>query len=98
MRGQQLYQLRETGGVVADPGPGHHQGIGVDDGDIVVTLGPVDATRACHCSSSTLGLECEPRTCGGTLMEALRARHLTSRLQIQRLAEATVYLEVCSDR
>jgi hypothetical protein len=45
-----------------------------------------------------LGLKCEPRTCGGTLMEALRARHLTSRLQIQRLAEATVYLEVCNDR
>jgi hypothetical protein len=31
-------------------------------------------------------------------MAALAALHLTSRLQTQRLAGATVYIEVCSDR
>jgi hypothetical protein len=34
----------------------------------------------------------------GTLMAALGARHLTSRLQTQQLAEATVYLEAWNDR
>jgi hypothetical protein len=34
----------------------------------------------------------------GTLMEALTAPHLTSRLQIQQLAGATVYVKVCDDR
>jgi hypothetical protein len=34
----------------------------------------------------------------GTLMGALGARHLTSRLQTQQLAEATVYVQACNDR
>jgi hypothetical protein len=34
----------------------------------------------------------------GTLMAALTAQHLTSRLQTQQLAGATVYIEVCNDR
>ncbi len=34
----------------------------------------------------------------GTLMAALTAQHLTSRLQTQQLAGATVYIEVRNDR
>jgi hypothetical protein len=31
-------------------------------------------------------------------MAALTAQHLTSRLQIQRLTGATVYIKACNDR
>jgi hypothetical protein len=34
----------------------------------------------------------------GTLMAALTAQHLTSRLQTQQLAGATIYIKVCNAR
>jgi hypothetical protein len=97
MFGQQLDQLAEAGDVVADPCPGHHRAVVVHDRHVVVALGPVDAARVRQVrSSKSDGIE--PRICAAPSWQRSGARHLTSRLQTQQLAEATVYLEAWSGR
>ncbi len=46
--GQQVQQRSEPGGVVADSSASDHRAAVVDDGDIVVGLGPVDSTEQGH--------------------------------------------------
>ena len=46
--GEQVQQTREPGRVVTDPGLHDHGSGVVDDGDIVVGFGPVDAAKQCQ--------------------------------------------------
>jgi hypothetical protein len=43
--GEHLQQRGEPGGVVADAAFGHQLALGVDQGDVVMVFGPVDATE-----------------------------------------------------
>jgi hypothetical protein len=84
--------------MVADPSTPYHPCLIVDDGHVVVTFGPVDAACLGHTLSSQIGSSVRAKDLRGTLMAALTAQHLTSRLQTQQPAVATVYIEVCNDR
>jgi len=55
VRGQQRQQLGEPGHVVTDPYPGAHLPGFVDDGDVVVSLGPVDPAPQLHPFLLSLG-------------------------------------------
>jgi hypothetical protein len=43
--GEQLQHSGEPGGVVADAAFGDQRAVGVDQGDVVMVFGPVDATE-----------------------------------------------------
>jgi hypothetical protein len=46
--GEQLQQERESGRVVADASLGDQLAVGVDEGHVVVVLGPVDTAEHCQ--------------------------------------------------
>ncbi len=91
---RQLQQPTKPSRVVGDPGPR-------DDPTLIIDSGPRHAELL---TVNTAGLEqqfllgqrstmIEPRTRAAPSWAALMARHLTSRLQIQQLAEAAVYVK-----
>ena len=76
--GQQLQQRGEPGRVVADPALGQQRAVLVDQGDVVMVLGPVDPAEHRHrrflSSSSTMTIRpVHSRGWGWSLLQGTRA-------------------------
>ena len=92
--GEHLAQRQEPGQVVADPLTHQHLPVLVDHGDVVMALCPIDPTEDLHTDALTfpdLASDTRARGPGGSLMEALQARHPTSRDQPSATSRVTVF-------
>src|SRR4051812_40778749 len=97
--GDQLHQGGEPAHAPADPRPGDNLAVGVDQGNVMVAFGPVDPTGDRHVlppSNRVIGRALGSG--GGDLMEALEARHLTSRVPPSRPAGSPSTLRPRSSR
>ena len=93
MPGQQRHQLPETRQPGADPATADNRAVAAGDRDVVMCFGPVNATGHADGCSPLLASAGKPAGSAGDLMEALEARHLTSRSRTRVTGRTTVYVQ-----